>query len=275
MGLIGDPVEHTLSPLMHNAAFKYANLDCVYVPFHVKKDNLETAIHGARSLGIKGLNVTIPYKTEVIKFLDVLDGPAELIGSVNTIKFHKKVKGYNTDGLGAVRAIEEVDTVKDKKVVVLGAGGASRAISFQILLSGAGKLIIANRTPQRAFILKENLISKLNADVGVVGLGEDLKREIQNADILINTTPIGMYPDIHQKPLVTSEMMYEGLIVNDIIYNPLETGLLKEARKAGTRTISGIKMLIYQGIESFKIWTGIEPPVKVFEEALADVITIK
>lgn len=274
MGLIGDPVEHTLSPFMHNAAFQYANLDCVYIPFHVKKYNLEAAIRGARSLSITGLNVTLPHKTEVIKYLDILDDPAELIGAVNTIKFGEKVKGYNTDGLGAVRAIEEVDIVKDKKVVVLGAGGASRAISFQMLLSGAGKLTIANRTSEKAFILKENLIEKLNADVGVIGLGEDLKREIRDADILINTTPIGMYPDIHQKPLVTSEMMHEGLIVNDIIYNPLETGLLKEARKAGARTISGIKMLIYQGIESFKIWTGVEPPVKVFEEALSDVLTL-
>ena len=274
MGLIGDPVEHTLSPLMHNAAFKYANLDCVYVPFHVKKDNLEAAIRGARSLSITGLNVTIPHKTEVIKYLDILDDPAELIRAVNTIKFGERIKGYNTDGMGAVRAIEEIDRVKDKKVVIIGAGGASRAISFQILLSGAGKLTIANRTPEKAFILKENLIENLNADVGITGLGEDLKGEIQDADILINTTPIGMYPDIHQKPLVTSEMMHEGLIVNDIIYNPLETGLLKEARKAGARTISGIKMLIYQGIESFKIWTGVEPPVKVFEGALADVLTL-
>ena len=274
MGLIGDPVEHTLSPLMHNAAFKYANLDCVYVPFHVKKDNLGAAIRGARSMGIKGLNVTIPHKTEVIKYLDILDDPAELIRAVNTIKFGERIKGYNTDGMGAVRAIEEIDRVKDKKVVIIGAGGASRAISFQILLSGAGKLTIANRTPEKAFILKENLIENLNADVGITGLGEDLKGEIQDADILINTTPIGMYPDIHQKPLVTSEMMHEGLIVNDIIYNPLETGLLKEARKAGARTISGIKMLIYQGIESFKIWTGVEPPVKVFEEALSDVLTL-
>ena len=271
-GLIGDPVEHTLSPHMHNAGFKYFNLDYVYTPFQVKKEHLQEAIYGARSLGIKGLNVTIPHKIEVIKYLDVLEDNAELIGAVNTIKFGDEIKGYNTDGLGAVRGIEELIPVKNKKVIVLGAGGASRAISFQILLRGAGKVIIANRTIEKAYNLQKNLINRLDAEVGAVGLGEDLKEELEDTDILINTTPIGMYPNINQEPLVTSEMMHEGLIVNDIIYNPLETGLLREARLAGAQTISGLKMLIYQGIESFKIWTGREPPVEVFEEAMKEVL---
>ena len=216
--------------------------------------------------------MTIPHKTDVIHYLDVLDRTAKLIGAVNTIKFENEIKGYNTDGLGAVRAIDETTSVKDKKIVILGAGGASRAISFQIMLSGAGRLIIANRTLKKAFILKKNLVEKLDADVEAIDLGEKLKEELKDADILINTTPIGMYPNIHQKPLVTSEMMHENLIVNDIIYNPLETGILREALKASAKTVTGVKMLIYQGIESFKIWTGVEPPVKVFEEALAKVL---
>ncbi len=271
-GLIGDPVEHSLSPSMHNAAFKYFNLDYVYVPFHVKKEYLEAAVQGARSLEIKGLNVTIPHKTAVMKYLDVLDHTAELIGAVNTIKFDDGIKGYNTDGIGAVRAIEEIITVKDKNIVILGAGGASRAISFQIILSGAGRVIIANRTLNKAFKLKENLVEKLDADVEAIDLGEKLKEELKDADILINTTPIGMYPNNNQEPLVTSEMMHENLIVNDIIYNPLETGLLMEGHKAGAKTVNGVKMLIYQGIESFKIWTGYEPPVSVFEESLVKVL---
>ncbi len=272
LGLIGDPIEHTLSPFMHNAAFEYLHLDYVYVPFHVKKSQLKNAITGARSLEMVGLNVTIPHKTEVIKYLDVLDDTAELIGAVNTIKFVDEIEGYNTDGLGAVRSIEEVTTVKDKKIIILGAGGASRAISFQIILNDARTVIIANRTPEKAFLLKENLVDKLDANVEVIGLGEELKLELQDADILINTTPIGMYPNIHQKPLVSSDMMHEGLLVNDVIYNPLETGILREARKAGAKTVPGVKMLIYQGIESFKIWTGVEPPVQVFEEALVKVL---
>ena len=272
LGLIGDPVEHTLSPYMHNAAFKSLNLDYVYVPFHVKKNELKAAIKGASSLEIKGLNVTIPHKTEVMKYLDVLDGTAELIGAVNTIKFDEKIKGYNTDGLGAVRAIEETSTVRGKKIVILGAGGASRAISFQIILSGAGRVIIANRTLEKGFLLKKNLVEKLDADVEAIDIGEKLNDELKDADILINTTPIGMYPNIHQKPLVTSEMMHENLIVNDIIYNPLHTGILREAIKANAKTVTGVKMLIYQGIESFKIWTGVEPSVDVFNEALVKVL---
>jgi shikimate dehydrogenase len=257
---------------MHNAAFESLNLDYVYVPFHVKKNELKAAIKGASSLEIKGLNVTIPHKTEVMKYLDVLDGTAELIGAVNTIKFDEKIKGYNTDGLGAVRAIEETSTVRGKKIVILGAGGASRAISFQIILSGAGRVIIANRTLEKGFLLKKNLVEKLDADVEAIDIGEKLNDELKDADILINTTPIGMYPNIHQKPLVTSEMMHENLIVNDIIYNPLHTGILREAIKANAKTVTGVKMLIYQGIESFKIWTGVEPSVDVFNEALVKVL---
>lgn len=269
MGVIGDPVEHSLSPPMHNAAFKYLQLDYVYIPFRVKKDYLKAAVNGASSLEIKGLNVTIPHKIEVLKYLEYVDRAAELIGAVNTIKFDENgIKGYNTDGVGAVKAIEEVTPVKNKNILIMGAGGASRAISFQAVLNGASQVIIANRTPEKALVLKNDLLNKLNADVASIGLDDGLKKEIQDTDILINTTPVGMYPNINQKPLLTSEWMHEGLVVNDIIYNPLETGFLKEARKAGAKTVSGVKMLVYQGLEAFKIWTGVTAPAEVFEKAL-------
>ena len=168
VGVIGDPVEHSLSPLMHNAAFRHLGLDYIYVPYHVKKDALGSAISGAISLGVKGLNVTIPHKTGVIKYLDSLDKSAELIGAVNTIKFHNdETKGYNTDGIGAVKAIEEVSSVINKKIVILGAGGAARAIAFQILLDGAESVVIANRTLEKAVRLQEDLVEKLNASVKV------------------------------------------------------------------------------------------------------------
>jgi len=269
VGVIGNPVEHSLSPPMHNAAFKHMGLDYVYVPFYVPKGMLDKAIAGANALNLKGLNVTIPYKAEVIKFLDSLDESAELIGAVNTLKFSEdNIKGYNTDGIGAVRAIEELSTLKDKKVVILGAGGAARAVSFQILMDGAESIVIANRTPENALRLQKDLKKSLNAPVKSVDLGKDLKNELKDADILINTTPIGMYPNIDQEPLVKAEMMFEDLICNDIVYNPIKTGFLKEAEKAGAKTISGIKMLIYQGMESFKIWTGVYPPLEIFENAL-------
>lgn len=268
-GIIGNPVEHSLSPLMHNAAFKYLGLDYIYVPFLVTENALEGAIRGSKSLNIKGLNVTIPHKTEVIKYLDSVDKTAELIGAVNTIKFNgNHVKGFNTDSIGAVKAIEEVSSVKNKKIIILGAGGAARAIAFQILLEGVGSLVIANRTPENAFNLQKDIVEKLNLDVKTADFGKGLENELLDADILINTTPIGMYPHISDKPPVKSEMMHKNLIVNDIVYNPLKTGLLREAEKCGAKTVSGIKMLIYQGVEAFKIWTGIYPPVSIFENAL-------
>lgn len=269
VGIIGDPVEHSMSPLMHNAAFRYLNLDYIYVPFKVSSDELKSAIAGAKALNIIGLNVTIPHKTDAIKYMDSLDKSAELVGAVNTIKIEDNhLKGYNTDGIGAVKAIEEFSTVKNKKIIILGAGGASKAVSFQILIDGAKELVIANRTPENALELKNDLIKKLNANVKCVDLEEELKNELLDADILINTTPIGMYPNVDQEPLVKAEMMHENLIVNDLVYNPLKTGLLKEAEKTGAKTISGIKMLIYQGMESFRIWTDVNPPLEVFQEAL-------
>jgi shikimate dehydrogenase len=274
-GIIGDPVEHSLSPGMHNAAFKELGLDNIYVPFQVKAEHLEDAIIGAQSLGIKGFNVTIPHKTEVINYLDYLDIAAGLIGAVNTIEFGKNgAVGHNTDGIGAVMAIEEVIPIKNKKVVILGAGGASRAIAFQLLLSGVENLIIANRTVEKAAELKTDLVEKLDHEVRVSGLDENLTHELSNTDILINTTPVGMYPNVDQKPVVTAEMMHPDLVVNDIVYNPLKTGLLNEADKAGAKSISGIKMLMYQGVEAFKIWTGIEPPVEIFQDALKNELNL-
>lgn len=276
VGIIGNPIEHSISPLMHNAAFKYLNLDYVYIPFLVAEDALQSAINGSKSLNIKGLNVTIPHKTEVIQYLDSLDKAAALIGAVNTIKFHKnKAIGFNTDGIGAVKAIEEIQSLKNKKVVILGAGGAARAIAFQIILEDAGSLIIANRTPENALNLQKDIVQKLNADVKTVDFGEKLENELLDADILINTTPIGMYPHLDHEPLVKASMMHENLIVNDIVYNPLRTCLIKECEKAGAYAISGIKMLIYQGIESFKIWTDVYPPVEVFENALKSYMKIE
>ena len=269
MGIMGDPVEHSLSPPMHNAAFQQLKLDYIYVPFHVKRGNLAPAILGARNMGIKGLNLTIPDKIEVINYLDELDEVAELIGAVNTVKFTEtNAVGYNTDGVGAVKAIEEATPVKGKKIIILGAGGAARAISFQLLLSGVGEVLIANRTREKACNLRDDLKETSMASVDCLGLDDELTWELKDTDVLINTTPVGMHPHQDDEPVVTSDMMHSDLVVNDIVYNPLETGLLREAGKAGVQAINGTKMLIYQGLESFSIWTGVTPPVEVFETAL-------
>lgn len=274
VGLIGHPVEHSFSPPMHNAAFKRLGMNYAYVAFDVEPQNLKSAIDGARSLGIKGLNVTIPHKIEVMKYLDEIDEVAELIGAVNTIDF-KDMKGYNTDGIGAVRAIEEATSIKGKKVVIAGAGGASRAISFYIAKYGADKLTILNRNAEKAEeLVKDVAGSELISDVEAGSIYE-IGSYLKDADILINTTPVGMHPNVNDKPVASSSDMHEGLVVFDAVYNPNETVLLKEAIKADAKPVYGIKMLLYQGAESFKIWTGADAPVDAMEDALRKTIDLK
>lgn len=270
-GLIGHPVEHSFSPPMHNAAFNALNMDWTYVAFDVEPSNLKSAIDGARSLNIKGLNVTIPHKIEVMKYLDEIDEVARLIGAVNTIDF-RNMKGYNTDGIGAVKAIEEVTSIKNKNVVVAGAGGASRAISFYIAKYGAESITILNRNVDKASNLAKdiNLIDDVRADS--ISQINDYVRE---ADILIDTTPVGMHPNVDADAIVGADDMHEDLVVFDAVYNPNETSLIKQAIKANAKPVYGIKMLLYQGAESFKIWTGQNPPVDVMEDALRKTLNLE
>ena len=274
VGLIGHPVEHSFSPPMHNAAFDALNMDCAYVAFDVNPNDLKSAIEGAESLNIKGFNVTIPHKVDVMQYLDELDEVARLIGAVNTIDF-KNLKGYNTDGIGAVKAIEEVTSIKNKNVVVAGAGGASRAISFYIAKYGAESLTILNRNEAKA----ESLASDVS-DSGLIGeVASDSINAIGNymesADVLIDATPLGMHPNINDEPIVKADMMDEDLVVFDAVYNPNETVLIKEAIKANAKPVYGIKMLLYQGAESFKIWTGKTAPVDVMEKALRNTLNLE
>ena len=274
VGLIGHPVEHSFSPPMHNSAFDALGMDYAYVAFDVDPQDLQSAVEGAKSLNIKGFNVTIPHKIEVMQFLDEIDEVAALIGAVNTIDF-KELKGYNTDGIGAVKAIEEVTPIKGKNVVVAGAGGASRAISFYLAKYGAESLTILNRNVEKA--------QSLAGDVSGSGLIDDVKADsiseisgyLKDADILVDTTPIGMHPNIDDEPIASADDMHEDLVVFDAVYNPNETVLLKEAIKVGAKPVYGIKMLLYQGAESFKIWTGRDAPVDVMEKALKDTLNLE
>ena len=274
VGLIGNPVEHSFSPQMHNAAFKALNLDYAYVAFDVNPANLKTAISGAKSLNIKGFNVTIPHKINVINYLNTLDDIAKLIGAVNTIDF-KNLKGYNTDGIGAIKAIEEIDSVKNKNIVIAGAGGASRAISFYLAKYGADKITILNRNIDKAKNLANDILnSNLIEDIKTDSISQ-INDYLNDSDILINTTPVGMSPNINDKPIATADNMHDDLIVFDAVYNPNETVLLKEAIKANAKPVYGIKMLLYQGAESFKIWTGQNPPIDVMEEILIKTLNLK
>lgn len=265
VALIGHPVEHSFSPPMHNAAFKSLKMDYVYTAFDVNPNDLENAVAGAQALNIKGFNVTIPHKIEVMKYLNEIDEVASLIGAVNTIDF-KDLKGYNTDGIGAVKAIGEVTNIKNKNVVIAGAGGASRAISFYLAKYGADKLTILNRNVDKAQKLADDVLaSGLIDDVS----SDDIKNmDLKDVDILINTTPVGMHPNVDDVPIASAEEMHEDLVVFDAVYNPNETGLLKEAINVGAKPVYGIKMLLYQGAESFEIWTGKKAPIDVMEDAL-------
>lgn len=267
VGLIGHPVEHSFSPLMHNAAFESLGMDYAYVAFDVEPQNVGQAIKGAQALNIKGFNVTIPHKIEVMQHLDELDEVASLIGAVNTIDF-KNLKGYNTDGIGAVRAIEEVSSIKNKDVIVAGAGGASRAISFYLAKFKASSITILNRNVDKAQSLARDVLdSGLISDVGSDSISQ-INGYLSDADILVDTTPLGMDPHINDEPIATADSMHEDLVVFDAVYNPNETVLIKEAIKAGAKPVYGIKMLLYQGAESFKIWTGRDAPIDVMQDAL-------
>ena len=265
VGLIGHPVEHSFSPPMHNAAFKKLGMDYVYAAFDVDPNNLKEAIGGARALNIKGFNVTIPHKIEVMKYLAEIDEIASLIGAVNTIDF-KDLKGYNTDGIGAIKAIGEVTNVKNKNIVIAGAGGASRAISFYLAKYGADSLTILNRNVEKAQGLAFDVLS--SGLIDSVESNSIDSMDLTDMDILINTTPVGMHPNVDDAPIALAGDMHEDLVVFDAVYNPNETGLLKEAIKAGAKPVYGIKMLLYQGAESFEIWTGKKAPIDAMEEAL-------
>jgi shikimate dehydrogenase len=268
-GIIGDPVEHTLSPVMHNAAFEELNLDFVYVAFRVRREELRDALNGARSLDFHGLNVTMPHKNAVMKYLDEIDSTAMFIGAVNTILNNEgRLMGYDTDGIGALNALKENGiTPNGKKLLLLGAGGAGKAIAFHAAQE-VEELVILNRTPQKAKKLAEILRKEFNKKInGNMLSTEIIKEELRDADILVNSTSVGMHPDVNQS-LVPPSSLRPDLCVMDIIYNPLETKLAKDAKAVGAKVVSGIEMLVHQGAASFEIWTNHSAPVKVMKQAV-------
>jgi len=267
--LIGDPVEHSLSPIMQNKAFNHLGLDFVYVVFEVKKTDLEKAIEGVRSLRIHGLNVTKPLKVDVVPYLDVLDENALEVGAVNTVlNMDGRLIGYNTDGKGALEALRRsgVD-VKDVKVVILGAGGASRAISHA-LVGEAREIVILNRTVEKAAELAERIRRKYRGKVRYGPLiYRELKKELKDAELLVNATSVGMAPYSHVSP-VERELLRPDLCVFDLVYNPVETKLLLEAKDIGAKIVDGLSLLVHQGALAFEIWTGKTAPIDVMREAV-------
>lgn len=250
--LIGNPVTKSLSPYIHNYSFDKNDINAVYLSFNV--DNLKETINAMKTLDIKGFNVTIPYKEQITDYLDDIDEYAEKIGAVNTVlNLNGKLIGYNTDGLGFLESLKEkkID-IGNKTILLLGAGGASRAISMTILDRGIKRLDIYNRNIERAQKLKDDL----KRNYPLVDLGVIEKENIKNCyDIVINTTPVGMFPNENDTP-TRSSIFDKETIIYDIIYKPNPTKFLIESEKQNKKTIDGLDMLIYQALYSELIWNN-------------------
>ena len=274
-GVIGDPIKHTMSPVMHNTAFKKLGIDYVYLPFRVRKEELNEAIAGMRALNIRGFNVTIPHKVTIIPLLDKLDFQAERIGAVNTVVNNDGIlSGYNTDGTGFLQSmLEHGIEPKEKNIVILGAGGASRALSFTIAERG-GNLVILNRLLEFEWAeeLAQKLVHTFKREVKALELDKrNLSKALEGADILINATNIGMSPDV-DKTLVPRKLLRPDLVIFDIVYNPIRTRLLREAEEAGAMTLDGLNMLAWQGIMAFEKWIGQKPPFELMREEAAKLL---
>jgi len=261
-GVLGQPVRHSLSPAMHNAAFTALGIDAVYLPMPV--DDIGDAIRGIRALGLAGASVTIPFKEAVIPHLDSIDATSRKIGAVNTVRIEETeggrfLHGSNTDWIGVIGALREVTTLKDKHVVVLGSGGSARAVGFGLLAAGA-RLALCSRDAHKG----QELASRLRCLWAPLTMVDSLR-----GDILINTTSVGMNSD---ESLIQPFTLHHYDVVMDIVYSPLYTCLLRDGTMAGCKVISGLEMLLFQGVAQFELWTGKKAPVAAMRQALLDAV---
>jgi shikimate dehydrogenase len=268
-GVLGNPVEHSLSPAIHNAAFRKLGLNFVYLAFKV--EDLEGAMRGIRALGnLRGFSVTIPHKVAVLRYLDEIETTARRIGSINTIVVEDgRLKGFNTDATGALRALEHGGVQpKGKRVLILGSGGAARAIAFAVSGTKPAGLTILGIDDRERDTLVQDLRRQTGAAVEQGSMTEaGLRTAVAQADILIHCTPIGMHPKTGES-CVPASLLQSRLTVMDIVYNPRDTQLLRDARAAGCRTIPGLEMFLHQAIAQFELWTGRPAPSDVMRAVL-------
>lgn len=276
VGLIGWPVEHTMSPLIQNAAFEAAGLDYVYIPLAVRPDQLGQAVAGLRSLGFAGVNVTVPHKVNVMDHIDCVQRSAELVGAVNTIVFTDgQATGYNTDMDGFIQSLKnEKVVIKGKKAVLLGAGGAARAVVCGLLEHGANEVLIGARDGQKAQLFAASFAG-IGQTIGHSWYDDDFTNSLLECDILVNCTPVGMYPQVNDEVSLVWDKLQPTCVVCDLIYNPATTKFLERARREGHKTVGGAAMLIEQGALAFELWTGISAPRDVMYKKLAEVIAAK
>jgi shikimate dehydrogenase len=276
-GVMGDPVEHSLSPPMHAAAYESTGVEAEYLRFRVEEGDVNEAVQGASALNLSGLNVTVPHKGTVaaLPFVE-LGETAERIGAVNTLAFdggereeddggedRKVVRGYNTDASGALRALGRETDVSGKEVALVGAGGAARAVAFAVVGGGA-TVEIVNRTPERAERLADEVREVGDASAHPL---DELDDVVPDADIVVNATTVGMEEDVSPVP---PEALRPHHVVLDAVYTPLETRLLRDAADAGATTVDGAWMLVYQGAEAFEVWTDKKAPVEKMNAALRE-----
>lgn len=271
VGVIGQPVRHSLSPPMQNAALETLGLNWVYVPFEVPAERVREALQALRALGIVGLNVTVPHKEAVAGLVDERDETAAALGVVNTVWNHGgALRGYNTDGEGFLRSLREAgEGAQGRRVALIGAGGAARSVAYAVAREGAAGLAIINRTPARG----EQVAGLVRAHTGleptVLPLeGPQTEEAVRAADLVIHSTPRGMHPHSEVEPAIPARWLHEGQCVCDLVYTPRETTLLRAARAQNARTIDGTGMLVHQGAIALERWTGMVAPVAVMREAL-------
>mgnify|MGYP001174101705 CR=1 FL=1 len=271
-GVFGDPVEHSLSPLMHNAAYASLGMDWVYVPFHVKAEALAAAVQGVRALGIAGVNVTVPHKVAVMEHLDEIDEEARLIGAVNTVVHREgRLLGYNTDGRGFLRSLERETgrTPRGASVMIVGAGGAALAIAASLALAGARRLWVVNRTLEKAQAVAKRVAARVLARALPLDESDPaFRRALREAEIIIHTTSVGMYPHHDVPPVVPVEAIDPAALVCDIVYRPRQTALIRAARERGCAVLTGEGMLAFQGAIAFELITGHRAPEALMLDTL-------
>jgi shikimate dehydrogenase len=276
VGAFGDPIAENPTGVMQEAGFGAAGLDWRYLTLQVKAGDLAAAVAGARAIGMRGFNLTIPHKVAVIEHLDALSKEAETIGAVNTVCIENgRLTGENTDGKGFLRGVRQDAGVdpSGKRVVVLGAGGAARAVAAELLLAGVRDLLVVNRSTERG----EQMTADLRASTG-----KDIRFERWqgtyavpgDVDLFVNATSIGLYPDVDAMPDVDLGAAAPATLVCDVVFNPPETPLLRAARGRGLPTLDGLSMLVYQGVIAFQMWTGQEPDASVMKAALSEALGV-
>ena len=272
-GLLGSPISHSISPAMHNEAFFQLDLDYRYLAFDVKPEDLDTAVQGLKALGARGFNLTMPHKNAMCALCDKLSPASQIIGAVNTVVIENgELYGHSTDGIGYMRSLKDdnIDII-GKKITILGAGGAATSIFVQAALDGVREIsIFSRKSPffDRAAEIISLLESQTSCKIQLFDFSNEniLRREISESTLLINATSVGMAPNTEASIITDPTFFHKNLVVSDVIYNPRETALLKLAKSAGCKTQNGLYMLLYQGAEAFKLWTGQEMPVEIIKQ---------